>query len=401
MIVQCHLNAPKDGRALRSGQTLDCGRIKDDRDKKPKPIREESFSSKLVFEKNDFRYIDKIVDPDRRKRDGPKGYPPSSIFVALLLMYLRSMESILELVRFLNSNPDWLVTLNLKKKIMGKIQYRAPHRSTFYKFANRLGPDRIVGIFSFMVVELMRVKVIKGGKMSLDCSIIRAWFYDCKHARSPKHSSRKCRHHRHRDKDASWEWDHTREKYVYGYKVHIAIDSLSGLPIMLTVTKAGYGENRTVRWFVKMLLKISIRIEKFLADGAYDAYGTRRLLIRKLKAIPFIALNPRNCKGNTPEGKMERCRKLRYKWYCKNFLKKWWVDPDSETFDREFDARTFSEQGFSIGKGSLNLNSLKHKGKSWATLHSALICMVMLGVAKTAVKIGRVDLSRCVKCFQS
>jgi IS5 family transposase len=391
----------KDGRASSSKQTLLCNDVKNAGDKKPKPVREESFSSKLVFEKNDFRYIDRIVDPNRRNRDGPKGYPPSSIFMALLLMYLKSMESVLDLIRFLNSNPEWLVTLGLKRKIDGKLRYKVPDRSTFYKFANRLGPDKIVGIFSVMVVELMRMRVIKGGKVSLDCSIIRAWFYDCKHAKSPKHNNRKCRKHRHRDKDASWEWDHTREKYVFGYKVHIAIDSLSGLPIMLTVTKAGFGENRTVRWFVKMLLKISIHVEKFLADGAYDAYGTRLLLIRKLKAIPFITLNPRNCKGNTPEEKMERCRKLRYKWYAKNFLKRWWVDTDSETFDKEFDARTFSEQGFSIGKGSLNLNSLKHKGKSWATLHSTLICMVTLGVAKTAVKIGRPDLSRCVKCFQS
>jgi hypothetical protein len=33
---------------------------------------------------------------------------------------------------------------------------------------------------------------------------------------------------------------------------------------------------------------------------------------------------------------------------------------DLEEFDKEFDARTLSEQGFSIGKGSLNLDSLKH-----------------------------------------
>ena len=342
-----------------SKQALSCEAVKDREDKKPKPVREESFSSKLVFEKNDFRYIDKIVDPNRKKRDGPKGYPPSSIFMALLLMYLKSMESALDLIRFLKSNPDWLVTLKLKRKIDGELRYKVPDRSTFYKFANRLGPDKIVQIFSVMVVELMRMRVIKGGKVSLDCSIIRAWFYDCKHAKSPKHNNRKCRKHRHRDKDASWEWDHTREKYIFGYKVHIAIDSLSGLPIMLTVTKAGYGENRTVRWFVKMLLRISLHVEKFLADGAYDAYGTRLILIKKLKAIPFIALNPRNSRGSTPEQKMERCRKKRYRWHCKNFLKKWWIDPASETFDKEFDARTFSEQGFSVGKGSLNLNSLK------------------------------------------
>ncbi|MEM2760940.1 MAG: hypothetical protein QXW73_09165, partial [Nitrososphaerales archaeon] len=38
------------------------------------------------------------------------------------------------------------------------------------------------------------------------------------------------------------------------------------------------------------------------------------------------------------------------------------IDPDSEQFDKEYDARTFSEQGFSVGKGSLNLDSLKQKG---------------------------------------
>ena len=392
--------------AVRSGsnQALCCDSIKEDEDKKPKPVREESFSSKLFFEQNDFRYIDGIVDPDRKKRDGPKGYPPSSIFMALLLMYLKSMESILQLIRFLNVNPEWLVTLNLKKKIKGQIKYKVPDTSTFYKFANRVGPDKIVEIFAVMVVGLMRMNVITGEKVSLDCSIIWAWFKDCKFANSPVHKkkySRKCRKHKHRDKDASWQWDHTREKYVFGYKIHIAIDSLSGLPIMLTVTKAGYGEIRTVAWFVKMFLKLGLRVKEFLADGGYDGYAARLKVIRKLKAIPFIALNPRNCKGNNPEEKMERCRKLRRKWYFKNFLSRFWVDPASEEFDREFDARTFSEQGFSVGKGSLNLDSLKHKGKSWATLHAACVCMVMLGVAKTAVEIGRPDLSRCVKCFQA
>jgi hypothetical protein len=90
-----------------------------------------------------------------------------------------------------------------------------------------------------MVIELMKGKVISGKKVSLDCSIIRAWFKDCKFARSPMHRNRKCGKHRHRDKDASWQWDHHKEEYVFGYKVQIEIDSLSGLPVMLTVTKGG------------------------------------------------------------------------------------------------------------------------------------------------------------------
>ena len=63
------------------------------------------------------------------------------------------------------------------------------------------------------------------------------------------------------------------------------------------------------------------------------------------------------------------------------------------------DVRTFSEQVFSVGKGSLNLDSLMHRGREWATLHSVAVCVVMLAVAKTATEIERPDLIRCVRNF--
>jgi hypothetical protein len=85
---------------------------------------------------------------------------------------------------------------------------------------------------------------------------------------------------------------------------------------------------------------------------------------------------------------------------CQKFYQELLVDPDSEEFKKEFDASTLSEQGFSIGKGSLNLDSLKHRGIEWATLYSMCICMVMLLVAKTAVEIWRPDLTSCIECFQ-
>jgi hypothetical protein len=50
-----------------------------------------------------------------------KAILPSSVITALLLMYLKRKNSVLELVRFFKSNPDWLVTLNLKSKFEGKL----------------------------------------------------------------------------------------------------------------------------------------------------------------------------------------------------------------------------------------------------------------------------------------
>gem|GEM_PF-3527373 len=71
---------------LNSRQALSCETAKEEKDKKHKPVREESFFfsalARLIFQKNDFRYIDIIVDPNsrRRKRNVPKGYSRSSIF---------------------------------------------------------------------------------------------------------------------------------------------------------------------------------------------------------------------------------------------------------------------------------------------------------------------------------
>jgi hypothetical protein len=140
-------------------------------------------------------------------------------------------------------------------------------------------------------------------------------------------------------------------------------------------------------------------VKKFFADAGYDSYATRLLVMEGLKAIPFIPFNPGSCKGSTYQEKMKRCRKLRRRWYVKSFLKRWWIDPGSKRFDREYDVRTFSEQGFSVGKGSLKLDSLMHGGREWATLHSLGVCIVMLAVAKTASGIGRPDLLRRVRCF--
>jgi hypothetical protein len=390
----------KDGAgALASSAGYPYEKVKDSTVKKPKPIREESFPAELVFEKNDFSYVDAIVDPHRAHRAGPKGYPPSAMFMALLLMYLKEIGSILDLVRFLGNNPGWLRTLGLKRRVDGVEVYSVPDRTRFYRFARKVGVDGIIEILSVMVVRLMRQGIIEGKSVSLDATIISAWFKDCRIRKSEEHLKR-CRHEKSKDRDASWGYDHHNDRYVYGYKVHILLDSATALPIALTITGAGYGENRTVAWFVTMVLKLGIEVKKFLADAGYDGNQTRLLLIEKLKAIPFIPLQTRNSKGRTENERRARRKILCYRFYAKNLLRGWWVDPDSKRFEREYGKRTLSEQVFSVGKGSLNLDSLMHTGKEWATLHSVAISVVMLAVAKTATEIGRPDLTRCTRNFK-
>ena len=309
--------------ALASSDESSCERVKGGKAKKPKPIREESFPAEEIFRRSDFSYVDRIVDPDRAHRAGPKGYPPSSMSMALLLMYLKEIRSVLDLMRFLRSNPEWLRILDLKKRIEGVETYSVPDRTRFYRFARRVDVDGMTEIISVMVVRLIREDIIKGKSVSLDATIGSAWFKDCRVRKSEEHLKR-CRRERSKDGDASWGYDHHRNRYVYGYKIHVLLDSATALPIAITITAAGCGGNRAAAWFVAMILKLGVDVRKFFADAGYDSYATRLLIIERLKAIPFITFNPGSCKGGTYQEKVARCTKLRRGWDVKNFLKRWW-----------------------------------------------------------------------------
>jgi hypothetical protein len=117
------------------------------------------------------------------------------MFMALLLMYLKEIRSVLDLVCFLSSNPEWLRTLGLKRRADRVEVYSVPDRTRFYRFAGRIGVDGMVEILSVMVVRLMREGVIKGRSVSLDATILSAWFKDCRVRKSEEHL-RRCRHER-------------------------------------------------------------------------------------------------------------------------------------------------------------------------------------------------------------
>lgn len=76
------------------------------------------------------------------------------------------------------------------------------------------------------------------------------------------------------------------------------------------------------------------------------------------------------------------------------------MDPDSNSFNNVMNARTYSEQAFSIVRDFLNLDRFRHRGIVLATAHAVLICMSMIIVANAAIAVGRPDLMRFIKCFR-
>ena len=107
---------------------------------------------------------------------------------------LKDIKTIIGLVRFLRNDRQWLRILNLKKRVDGIEVYSVPHRTRFYRFASRVGCEKMIEIFSRMVVELMRTGIIIIGRsVSLDATLISAWFKDCRVRKSEEHLKR-CKH---------------------------------------------------------------------------------------------------------------------------------------------------------------------------------------------------------------
>jgi hypothetical protein len=83
----------------------------------------------------------------------------------------------------------------MNKTVHRETKYKVPDRSTFYKFAGRLGQEKMLEIFIQVVIQLINLGIIKGEKVSLDCSIIWAWFKGCRWSNNPRHDKKECRRH--------------------------------------------------------------------------------------------------------------------------------------------------------------------------------------------------------------
>jgi len=349
---------------------------------------EPSWPIETIFLLVNFAFVDKILGHEGR---GRKGYTPSILLKCLLLIPLGFASSIRRMVKKLKHNQRLAKVIGLPKK---NGVYQVPDRTTFSKFIARIAgnPLRLTLVFSMLVVELIKAGIIIGKEIAIDATPIRAW------CRPPSKGSRK----RRADKDAKWGYKRKNKReiiWIFGYKVHVVIDVLSELPIAFFVTAANRNEGKVFKVLLKAIASYGLAIEKVLADAAYDFNWIRKKIIKVLKAIPLISLNPRNCKGNSErERKKRRDENLR-RWHKKEGLEAFYIPHRSRKYKGIFKNRSASERNHSNGKGQLQLDHLRFRGLEKATVHVALCLTAELVVALTAARVGKPDLIRCSTCF--
>jgi IS5 family transposase len=131
------------------------------------------------------------------------------------------------------------------------------HPSQMTRFRDRVGPERLEGIMSSLVEELVVGGVIKGDYVALDATFIKAWS-----KRNPAEDS-------HGFSDPESRVGRDGKTYDLGYKAHVAVDSGSDMPLAVVVASANENEKKHAPELLDKVSKAVEDVKAVIADSQY------------------------------------------------------------------------------------------------------------------------------------
>ena len=184
-----------------------------------------------------------------------------------------------------------------------------------------------------------------GKSVAIDATDLKAWSNGSK-----KHKS---------DKDAGWviKGDtNGKRKFVWGYKMHLMVDTKHEIPITANITR---GNMHDIRQATPLLSQARYINSKFhpdyvICDAGYSSDKLRRVIKRQWRAQPIIKA-PKTHKKWAPEETSE------------------WQDI--------FNCRTSVERVFGRMKNHRRLNNITVRQRRKVTVHSLIPVIVTQAVA--------------------
>jgi hypothetical protein len=166
-----------------------------------------------------------------------------------------------------------------------------------------------------------------------------------------------------------------------GYRLHLAVDVESELPVAMIVVSANENEKKhSISLFTKASKYVKPR--KLLADSQYSA-GNLRETALECGALPVIPYPRNQCKGI--KGILRVDRKFR--------------SHGPQKFRRAYRKRVAVERVFSRLKNLTSLTQHNLRGLAKVTFHSQLCVIIMLLTAQAAVNAHKLSKSRSIRYF--
>jgi IS5 family transposase len=279
---------------------------------------------------------------------------PIGIFKALVVKRVKQISSDRELYRRLWNDPDLREVCDIEE------EQKPYHPSQLTRFRDRVGVERLEKILNTLVEELIERKLIVGKKVVFDATFVKAFS-----RRDPHDNSRGA-------SDPEARVGRSGKTYELGYKLHVAVDAESELPLAIIAAPANDNEKKHAPiLFEKALRATRKRMKLLVADSQYSCQGQREQASNSgvRAVIPYPTNQRKRQKGL-----------LRVDRYFRTH------GPTSEK--RLYRLRSSIERVNSRLKEQLCLETHKVRSLRRITIHSLLCLIAMLLNAVAAVRLN-------------
>ena len=255
-------------------------------------------ASKAQFYDKLFLNLDLSDFPESTAKTGRIGFSKRALLRAFIVMKCECFSCITDLLDYLNNN------LIIAHYCGFNIMKPLPSYWTFDRFINKLDNSLLKKLMHSQVVKLSEMGIIDTSFIALDATPISANTHQNNPKSFTKNKFAKDNQPK-SDKDcglgvhtASNQHNERKFEFYWGYKNHVLVDCITGLPIFEMTTTADVADS-TVTLDVLSQTNDFISIEEctFLGDKAYDVKAIYNTVKDVYHGECFIPLNKRNTKN--------------------------------------------------------------------------------------------------------
>ena len=234
-----------------------------------------------------------------RAATGRRGFPKEAMVCAFIVMKCEGFSQITDLVDYLDNNR--LIAHYCGFNIMKPL----PSYWTYDRFLRQLDNAELKTVMADLVRQLYELGVVDASFIGLDSTPVMANTKQNNPKSFVKNKFSK-EHHPKSDPDcalgvhsASNQHNERRYEFYWGYKSHVLVDCISGLPLYELTTPANIMDSTIAADLLAAANQtIPLRECSFLADKGYDAKNIYNTVKSVYAGEAFIPLKKRNAKGD-------------------------------------------------------------------------------------------------------
>ena len=234
-----------------------------------------------------------------RAATGRRGFPKEAMVCAFIVMKCEGFAQITDLMDYLDNNR--LIAHYCGFNIMEPL----PSYWTYDRFLRQLDNTGLKSVMADLVRQLYELGIVDTSFIGLDSTPVMA---NTKQNNPKSFAKNKFSKENHPKSDpdcalgvhsASNQHNERRYEFYWGYKSHVLVDCISGLPLYELTTPGNIADSAVAAEILAAADQtISLKECAFLADKGYDAKSIYNTVKTVYEGEAFIPLNPRSTKAS-------------------------------------------------------------------------------------------------------